>query len=30
MRLLHGSNVEVRKPDLKECHSKNDLSGPVL
>ena len=25
MRLLHGSNVEVRKPDLKECHSKNDV-----
>lgn len=25
MRLLHGSNVEVRKPDLKECHSKNDF-----
>ena len=25
MRLLHGSNVEVKKPDLKECHSKNDF-----
>ena len=25
MRLLHGSNVEVRKPDLSLCHSKNDF-----
>lgn len=25
MRLLHGSNVAVKKPDLKWCQSKNDF-----
>ena len=25
MRLLHGSNVVVKKPDLKKCQSKNDF-----
>ena len=25
MRLLHGSNVEIGKPDLSKCHSRNDF-----
>lgn len=25
MKLLHGSNIAVKKPDLNECHSKNDF-----
>ena len=25
MKLLHGSNVEIKKPDLKWCNSKNDF-----
>ena len=25
MRLLHGSNVEIVKPDLKKCLSRNDF-----
>ena len=25
MRLLHGSNVAVKNPDLKWCQSKNDF-----
>lgn len=25
MKLLHGSNVSVKKPDLKRCQSKNDF-----
>lgn len=25
MKLLHGSNVAVKKPDLKWCQSKNDF-----
>ena len=25
MRLLHGSNVEIEKPDLRKCQSRNDF-----
>jgi hypothetical protein len=25
MRLLHGSNVEIKQPDLRKCQSKNDF-----